>query len=95
MRMNSVKSNGGLTVTHLVTCDPDQLIEIGHRMKAAAFDQALPGDSVLMPLTSEITLCYHPAREFVKPVHRSGPGLVTSIDRAVLLDECMTEGVPV
>lgn len=75
--MTELITSKGLTVAHLVECHPDQLIELGHRMKQSAMDTALPGDSVLLPLTDKITLVYHPEKEFTKPVHRSGPSFVS------------------
>ena len=60
------------TVTRIVSIDPDLLIDVIHRMKQAAFDECYPGESILMPLTDEITLSYSPAKEFCKPLHTSG-----------------------
>lgn len=74
--MTETQTTKGVAVSHLIQCSPDQLIDLGHRMKQAAMDTALPGDSVLLPLTEKITLVYHPEKEFTKPVHRTGPGFV-------------------
>lgn len=59
-------------VTRFVTCDPDKLIELGHRLKQAAMDTCYPGQSVTAAFTPEITLLYHPEKEFCKPLHRLG-----------------------
>lgn len=59
-------------VTRFIECDPDKLIELGHRLKAAAMETCYPGQSVTAALTQEITLLYHPEREYCKPLHRLG-----------------------
>lgn len=59
-------------VTRFIECDPDKLIELGHRLKAAAMETCYPGQSVTAALTSEITLLYHPEKEYCKPLHRLG-----------------------
>lgn len=59
-------------ITRFIECDPDKLIELGHRLKQAAMEQCYPGQSVSAQLTQEITLLYHPEREFCKPIHRIG-----------------------
>lgn len=62
----------GTTVSRFIECNPDKLIELGHRMKAAAMDQAFPGESIIARFTDGITLIYHPEREFTKPLHKTG-----------------------
>lgn len=64
-------------VQRLIEVDPDKLIELGHRLKAAAFDGAYPGDSILIPFTPGITLLYHPEKEFVKPLHTTGTAQIS------------------
>jgi hypothetical protein len=59
-------------VTRFIECDPDKLIELGHRLKQAAMETCYPGQSVTASLTQEITLIYHPEREYCKPLHRLG-----------------------
>ena len=61
-----------VVVTRVVRVNPDQLIELAHRLKSQAMDFAYPGQVVLAPLTDEITLFYEPEAEFLKPVHRIG-----------------------
>lgn len=78
-------------VTRFIECDPDKLIELGHRLKQAAMDGCYPGQSVTARLTDEITLLYHPEREFTKPLHKSGA--VGTYGTAFYHDPA--EGVPV
>jgi hypothetical protein len=59
-------------VTRFIECDPDKLIELGHRLKQAAMETCYPGQSVTASLTQEITLLYNPEREYCKPLHRLG-----------------------
>lgn len=61
-----------INVTRFVAIHPDKLIELGHRLKAAAMDQCYPGQSVTASLTAEITLYYSPEKEFCKPIHKIG-----------------------
>lgn len=56
-------------VVQLIPIDPDQLIDLGHRIKQTAMDNAYPGDSVLIPFTDDITFVFRPEREFQKPLH--------------------------
>lgn len=70
--MNQTLTTQSTNVTRFVTCDPDKLIELGHRLKQAAMDQCYPGESVTAALTEQITLVYHPEREFCKPLHKMG-----------------------
>ena len=66
------KENSPAIVTTIITVNPDHLIELGHRLKQTAMDNALPGQTLLVALTDEITLSYQPEKEFVKPVHKAG-----------------------
>lgn len=59
-------------VTRVLSCDPDHLIALGHRLKQSAMEFCYPGESVMAELCPGITLLYHPEREFCKPVHRLG-----------------------
>lgn len=61
-----------VAVAYAIEVEPDLLIELGHRLKAAAMDAALPGQSVTVPLTNNINLVYNPEREFIKPAHKAG-----------------------
>jgi hypothetical protein len=70
--MDKLLQAQGTQVQRLIEVDPDKLIEIGHRLKAAAMDKAYPGESVMVPFTQGITLLYHPEREYVKPLHTTG-----------------------
>jgi len=76
---NMREGSGAVEISRVIECDPDKLIEIGHRLKQAAFDMALPGESVLIQLTHGIKLCYNPEKEFVKPVHKVGGSILTSV----------------
>lgn len=71
--MDKTIETQGTEVTRFIACDPDKLIELGHRLKQAAMDECYPGQSVTAKLTDEITLLYHPEREFCKPLHKNGP----------------------
>ena len=71
--MDKTIETQGTEVTRFIACDPDKLIELGHRLKQAAMDACYPGQSVTAKLTDEITLLYHPEKEFCKPVHKTGP----------------------
>jgi hypothetical protein len=62
----------GITTTRFIECNPDKLIELGHRIKAAAMDLCYPGESVTAKFSDEITLIYHPDKEFCKPLHKIG-----------------------
>ena len=59
-------------ITRFVEISPDTLLDLGHRIKAAAMDGCYPGQSVTMSLNAEITLVYHPSKEFCKPLHVLG-----------------------
>jgi hypothetical protein len=74
------------TVTRLLEVQPDQLIELGHRLKQAAMDSAYPGDSVTAELSPGIWVVYHPEREFLKPVHKGGVHAVQSQPGPVAYD---------
>lgn len=67
-----MKENSPAVVTTIVRINPDHLIELGHRLKQTAMDNALPGQTLLVALTDEITLSYAPEKEFCKPVHKTG-----------------------
>jgi len=70
--MDKTIETQGTNVTRFIECDPDKLIELGHRLKAAAMETCYPGQSVTAALTTEITLLYHPQKEYCKPLHRVG-----------------------
>lgn len=70
--MDKTIETQGTEVTRFIACDPDKLIELGHRLKQAAMDACYPGQSVTAKLTDEITLLYHPEKEFTKPLHKTG-----------------------
>lgn len=70
--MDKTIDTQGIQVSRFIEVDPDKLIELGHRLKAAAFDTCYPGQSVTASLTTEITLFYHPDKEYCKPIHRIG-----------------------
>lgn len=58
------------SVQRLIQVDPDKLIELGHRIKALAMDEAMIGTSILVPFTDgscKITFVYTPEKEFCKP----------------------------
>jgi hypothetical protein len=58
------------TVQRLIKVDPDKLIELGHKIKALAMDEASIGTSILVPFTDgihRITFVYTPEKEFCKP----------------------------
>ena len=59
-------------VTTFIQVDPDRLIEIGHRLKAYAMDNARVGESVTIQLTDKITLLFEPSAEFQKPFQTYG-----------------------
>jgi len=61
-----------VTVAYTVEVDPDALIELGHRLKQTAMDNALPSQTLSVPFAPGIVFVYNPEREFTKPVHRSG-----------------------
>lgn len=61
-----------IQVVKCIEVEPNQLIELGQRLKAAAMDRAYPHQSVIVPFTSNIVFVYNPEREFCKPVHRLG-----------------------
>lgn len=61
-----------VTVAYSVEVDPDHLIELGHRLKQTAMDNALPNQTLSVPFAPGIVFVYNPEREFTKPVHRSG-----------------------
>ena len=63
-------------ITRFIEVDPDKLIEIGYRIKQAAMDESYPGQSITHEFSNDITLIYHPEREFCKPLHRSGQVLI-------------------
>lgn len=78
--MDKTIETQGTNVTRFIECDPDKLIELGHRLKQAAMETCYPGQSVTASLTQEITLLYHPEKEYCKPLHRLGdqaPNLMT------------------
>jgi hypothetical protein len=89
--MDKTIETQGTLVTRFIECDPDKLIELGHRLKAAAMDQCYPGESVTTQFSSGITLIYHPDKEFCKPLHKVGP--VGTYGTAFYHDPA--EGVPV
>jgi hypothetical protein len=70
--MNKTIETQATNVTRFIEVNPDKLIELGHRLKQSAMDECYPGQSVTAALTAEITLLYHPEREFCKPLHRLG-----------------------
>lgn len=51
----------------LVQCSPEQLIELGQKMRAAAMSAAEPGDAVIIEFTDRISLLWTPPREYLKP----------------------------
>lgn len=73
--MEKTLNTQATTVTRFIACDPDKLIELGHRLKQAAMDECYPGQSVTAQLTTDITLLYHPEKEFTKPVHKIGDSI--------------------
>lgn len=62
-------------VTTFIEVDPDRLIEVGHRLKAYAMDNARVGESVTVQLTDSITLLFNPSTEFQKPFQTYGDTL--------------------
>lgn len=70
--MDKTTDTQATEVTRFIECDPDKLIELGHRLKQAAMDSCYPGQSVTAKLTAEITLLYNPSKEFCKPLHKLG-----------------------
>jgi hypothetical protein len=70
--MEKQKTDHAPIVQRLIEIDPDRLIELGHRIKAAAMDSAFPGDTIIMPFTDALSLVYHPDKEFCKPNHKLG-----------------------
>jgi hypothetical protein len=65
-------NTNAVTVAYSVEVDPDHLIELGHRLKQTAMDNALPNQTLSIPFAPGIVFVYNPEREFTKPVHRSG-----------------------
>jgi hypothetical protein len=61
-----------VTVSYTVEVDPDALIELGHRLKQTAMDNARPNQTLSVPFAPGIVFTYHPEREFTKPVHKAG-----------------------
>ncbi len=54
-------------VVKLIEISPDELIEMGARMKCLAMESCYPGESVLVNLTPSVILLYKPEKEFLKP----------------------------
>ena len=54
-------------VVKLIEISPDELIEMGARMKRLAMESCYPGESVLINLTPSVILLYKPEKEFLKP----------------------------
>lgn len=65
--METMLKTEAVLVKQLVQVNPDWLIELGHRMKAAAMDQAFPGDSVRAEFTPDIDVIFTPDRDYQKP----------------------------
>ena len=70
--MDKITETQSTNVTRFIEVDPDKLIELGHRLKAAAMDNCYPGQSVFAEFTREVTFLYHPNKEFCKPLHTVG-----------------------
>ena len=70
--MDKTIDTQGTHVTRFIECDPDKLIELGHRLKQAAMETCYPGQSVMAALSQDITLLYNPEKEYCKPLHRLG-----------------------
>lgn len=79
--MDKTIDTQAIEVSRFIEVDPDKLIELGHRLKAAAMDGAYPGQSVTAALTQEITLFYHPEKEFCKPLHKMGGAVAIPFDQ--------------
>lgn len=63
-------------ITKLIQIKPDDLIELGMRMKQQAMEGAYPGETVLIDLVPGITLTYRPESEFCKPLTRVGAVMI-------------------
>ena len=65
--MDKVLDKAPVQVIKCIEVTPNQLIEIGQRLRSAAMDRAQLGQSVIIPLTADIALIYNPEREFCRP----------------------------
>ena len=70
--MQKLSESSPPIVTKLIEVDPDVLIGLGQRLKQAAMDTAYPGESVIAELTDGIYVVYHPEKEFLKPLYKTG-----------------------
>jgi hypothetical protein len=59
-------------ITRIIKTSPEYLMDLAQQLKSQAMDYAYPGEVVLVDFTDEVTLCYEPSKEFVKPLQRVG-----------------------
>lgn len=56
-------------ITRLIYITPDELIEVGQRMKQMAMDFSKPGETVLVNIGDRLTVAWSPDQIFTKPTH--------------------------
>lgn len=62
--MESIKTDPQSIVRRLVKVTPEQLIEMGQRLRQWSMDQASPGDTVILEFTDSVSFIWHPPKEY-------------------------------
>lgn len=71
--MQTINLHPKHVVRKLVACTPEQLMELGQKMRAAAMSVAENGDAVIIDFTDRISLIWSPPGEYLRPRPPGGP----------------------
>lgn len=65
--METIRETPEHQIKRVVQCSPEQLMELGQRMRAAAMGGAETHDTVVIDFTDRIVLVWSPPTEYLKP----------------------------